>query len=205
MLGGSFAEPAGAPGRGERLLSAARSSDGPTISPSARARRGSWPRPSRRGRRRTRGSRCPRPRSAARALAAEPRGDVVGDDAGRGLREHAGLRHREAHDVADGVDVRERRRQVAAIHGTQPFSRGPTRATTGGTRWTGSRRTGRTAAARRSASPRLLRSRDELDDLVRAMYSIPRSARSSRKRWETCGVTGTGADIGAMTRISVAP
>ena len=30
-------------------------------------------------------------------LAAEPRDDVVGDDAGRVLREHAGLRHRDAH------------------------------------------------------------------------------------------------------------
>ena len=35
------------------------------------------------------------------------------------------------------------------------------------------------------------------------MYSIPRAASSSRKRCETCGVTGTGADIGATTRISV--
>ena len=34
------------------------------------------------------------------------------------------------------------------------------------------------------------------------MYSIPRAASSSRKRCETSGVTGTGADIGAMTRIS---
>ena len=35
------------------------------------------------------------------------------------------------------------------------------------------------------------------------MYSMSRAASSSRKRCETSGVTGTGAAIGAITRISV--
>src|SRR4029078_645613 len=48
-------------------------------------------------------------------VAVEPGDDVVGDDAGGVLREHAGLRHRDAHYIADGVDVRERRHEVVAI------------------------------------------------------------------------------------------
>src|SRR5947208_9332151 len=48
-------------------------------------------------------------------LPVEARRDAVGDDAGSVLREHARLRHWEAHDVAHCVHVRERRHEVVGI------------------------------------------------------------------------------------------
>ena len=93
--------------------------------PSAPGRRGSWPRPSRPTRRRTRCSSCPRPRSAAGARRREARGDVVGHDRSGGLGEYAGLCDRRACDIAKRVDVWEPGRRGWWVDGHPPVDREP--------------------------------------------------------------------------------
>ena len=109
-----------------------------------------------------------------------------------------------ADDVAHRIHVRERRHQVVAVdrdpavlgearlpdHGRHAVDRDPDEQVVG---------------EPLAALEHGLLGRTASSSTTRfcARYSMSRAASSSRKRCETSGVTGTGADIGAMIRISV--
>ena len=113
-------------------------------------------------------------------LAVEPRHDVVGDDVGGVLREHARLRHRDADDVAHRVHVRERRHEVVAVdrdpavlgearlrdHGRHAVDRDPDEQVVG--------------EALAALEHGLLGGRIELDDLASAPCTRCRAPRARR-------------------------
>ena len=94
---------------------------------------------------------------------------------------------------------------VSRSTATQPSRRAPIPRRLRARGGSGCRRRGRTAAARRSRARPLCAAVSSSTTRCSARYSIPRASSSSRKRCETSGVTGTGADIGAIDRGSRLP